>query len=67
MLCGVYLPTFYVFKAAVFSPSWDPGAWAGTGLARYRENLSADACADFLSEECSVRVGVFGRAALNVM
>ena len=43
MLGCVYLPTFYVFKASVFSASWDPGVWAAEGLARYRQNFRSDA------------------------
>ena len=28
----VYLPTFYTFKAGVFSGSLDPSVWASTGI-----------------------------------
>lgn len=28
----VYLPTFYVFKASVFSNTWDASAWVSNGI-----------------------------------
>eukprot|EP00438_Fugacium_kawagutii_P019662 Skav207968 [mRNA] locus=scaffold495:32165:36047:+ [translate_table: standard] len=31
MTC-VYLPTFYVFKASVFSNTWDASAWVSNGI-----------------------------------
>jgi len=42
VLTLVYLPTFYVFKASVFSGSADPAAWASTGLASYQANFAKD-------------------------
>jgi hypothetical protein len=30
----VYLPTFYVFKASVFSNTWDASAWVSNGIGR---------------------------------
>ncbi|CAK9073170.1 Uncharacterized protein SCF082_LOCUS35872 [Durusdinium trenchii] len=43
MLTCVYLPTFYVFKAGVFSGSLDPTVWASTGIGNYTKNISKDA------------------------
>jgi len=43
VLCGVYLPTFYVFKTAVFSPVMDPLEWIMTGTSNYAKNVSKDA------------------------
>jgi len=42
VLTLVYLPTFYVFKAAVFSGSADPGVWASSGLGSYTANFAKD-------------------------
>ena len=42
VLTFVYLPTFYVFKAAVFSGSADPTAWASSGLSSYTTNFAKD-------------------------
>lgn len=36
VLTFVYLPTFYIFKAAVFSGSLDPSEWASSGLGSYQ-------------------------------
>jgi len=49
MLSFAYLPTFYVFKASVFSErglfssSWDPSQWVEAGLSAYNKNFSKDA------------------------
>jgi hypothetical protein len=42
VLSCVYLPTFYVFKASVFSGSTDPLEWASSGLAMYCANFAKD-------------------------
>lgn len=42
VLTLVYLPTFYVFKAGVFSGSLDPSVWLSTGLDNYSANFSKD-------------------------
>jgi len=42
VLTLVYLPTFYIFKAAVFEGSLDPAAWASSGLAKYGANFQKD-------------------------
>mmetsp|Transcript_10115 Transcript_10115/g.22754 ORF Transcript_10115/g.22754 Transcript_10115/m.22754 type:complete len:262 (+) Transcript_10115:76-861(+) len=42
MLDFVYLPTFYVFKAFVFSKVWDVQEWISTGLSNYTNNLRKD-------------------------
>ncbi|KAL1503719.1 hypothetical protein AB1Y20_012191 [Prymnesium parvum] len=42
VLTFIYLPTFYVFKAAVFSGSMDPHVWASSGLASYQSNFQKD-------------------------
>lgn len=42
VLTLVYLPTFYIFKAAVFEGSLDPSAWASSGLAKYTANFAKD-------------------------
>ena len=42
VLTAVYLPTFYVFKAGVFSGSLDPSAWVSTGLDNYATNFAKD-------------------------
>jgi hypothetical protein len=42
VLTLVYLPTFYVFKAALFSGSADPSAWASAGLEKYQTNFAKD-------------------------
>ena len=42
VLTVIYLPTFYVFKASVFSGSLDPSVWVGTGLENYQDNFSKD-------------------------
>jgi hypothetical protein len=42
VLTLVYLPTFYVFKAGVFSGVADPSVWVGTGLANYQANFGKD-------------------------
>ena len=43
MLTCVYLPTFYVFKAAVFSDVVSPPAWVEKGIGNYTTNISKDA------------------------
>jgi len=42
VLTLVYLPTFYVFKASVFSGSPDPGTWVSSGLGNYQSNFAKD-------------------------
>mmetsp|Transcript_31291 Transcript_31291/g.57303 ORF Transcript_31291/g.57303 Transcript_31291/m.57303 type:complete len:261 (-) Transcript_31291:215-997(-) len=42
MLDFVYLPTFYVFKAFVFSKVWDVQEWVTTGLTNYSNNIRKD-------------------------
>lgn len=42
VLTFVYLPTFYVFKASVFSGTLDPGLWAQTGLENFQSNFAKD-------------------------
>lgn len=43
VLTAIYLPTFYIFKAGVFSGSMDPSVWADTGLAC--ECVEKESCA----------------------
>ena len=42
VLTLIYLPTFYIFKAGVFSGSADPTVWASTGLEAYTSNFAKD-------------------------
>lgn len=42
VLTAVYLPTFYVFKAGVFSGSGDPSVWLSSGLSSYTTNFAKD-------------------------
>lgn len=42
VLTAIYLPTFYMFKASVFSGSADPIVWASTGLDNYQMNFAKD-------------------------
>lgn len=42
ILSVVYLPTFYVFKASVFSASLDPNVWLNTGLSNFQTNFAKD-------------------------
>ena len=42
VLTAIYLPTFYIFKAGVFSGSMDPGIWASTGIENYQHNFAKD-------------------------
>lgn len=42
VLTLVYLPTFYSFKAAIFSGSKDPSVWVSTGLDNYITNFAKD-------------------------
>lgn len=42
ILTLVYLPTFYIFKASVFSGSLDPSVWVATGMDNYQTNFSKD-------------------------
>lgn len=42
VLTLVYLPTFYVFKAGVFSGSIDPSVWFSTGIENFTTNFSKD-------------------------
>jgi len=43
MLCFVYLPAFYTFKAAVFSSTYDVTEWVKTGTTSYTKNFQKDA------------------------
>jgi hypothetical protein len=42
VLTLVYLPTFYVFKAGVFSGSMDPTVWTNSGIQMWKDNFSKD-------------------------
>jgi len=42
VLAMIYLPTFYIFKAGVFSGSSDPSVWASAGLENYVTNFAKD-------------------------
>jgi hypothetical protein len=42
VLTLIYLPTFYIFKASVFSGSLDPSVWVSSGLDTYTNNFSKD-------------------------
>lgn len=42
MLSFVYLPTFYVFKAGVFSTDWNVQGWFEKGIGSYRTNFNKD-------------------------
>ena len=42
VLTLVYLPTFYIFKAGVFSGSTDPSMWVSQGLDNYSSNFAKD-------------------------
>lgn len=42
VLTLIYLPTFYVFKAGVFSGSADPSVWLSSGLDNYSTNFAKD-------------------------
>jgi len=42
VLSAVYLPTFYVFKAGVFSTSWSVTDWFQTGIGSYMKNWQKD-------------------------
>ena len=42
VLTAIYLPTFYIFKAGVFSGSMDPSVWAATGIENYQQNFAKD-------------------------
>ena len=42
VLIGIYLPTFYVFKAAVFGSTWDAQLWATEGVGKYWTNWNKD-------------------------
>lgn len=42
VLTLIYLPTFYIFKASVFSGSIDPGLWVDQGLESFRNNFVKD-------------------------
>ena len=42
VLTLIYLPTFYVFKAGVFSGSADPSVWLSSGLDSYSANFAKD-------------------------
>lgn len=42
VLTFIYLPTFYIFKAGVFSGSPDPSVWTTTGIDNYQMNFAKD-------------------------
>ncbi len=42
VLTLIYLPTFYIFKAGVFSGSMDPSVWTETGIHNYQTNFAKD-------------------------
>jgi hypothetical protein len=42
VLTAIYLPTFYIFKASVFSGSLDPSIWIQTGLDNFWTNFAKD-------------------------
>ena len=42
VLTLVYLPTFYIFKASVFSGSTDPSMWVSQGFDNYSSNFAKD-------------------------
>jgi hypothetical protein len=42
VLTLIYLPTFYIFKASVFSGSIDPSQWVDKGLETFRNNFVKD-------------------------
>eukprot|EP00967_Tisochrysis_lutea_P018146 scaffold20572_cov28-Tisochrysis_lutea.AAC.1 len=42
VLTAIYLPTFYIFKAGVFSGSPDPSVWVNSGLDAYQMNFAKD-------------------------
>ncbi|KAL3798038.1 hypothetical protein HJC23_012329 [Cyclotella cryptica] len=42
VLTLVYLPTFYIFKAGVFSGSSDPSMWVSQGIENYSANFAKD-------------------------
>jgi hypothetical protein len=42
VLSFIYLPTFYIFKAGVFSGSTDPSVWTSSGLESYTTNFAKD-------------------------
>lgn len=42
VLTVIYLPTFYIFKAGVFSGSLDPSVWVRNGLESFTTNFRKD-------------------------
>lgn len=42
ILTFVYLPTFYIFKASVFSGSMDPSVWFSSGFDTFQSNFQKD-------------------------
>jgi len=42
VLTLIYLPTFYIFKASVFSGTIDPSQWVDQGLETFRNNFVKD-------------------------
>ena len=42
VLTLLYLPTFYIFKASIFSGSMDASVWFSSGVDSYVSNLSQD-------------------------
>lgn len=42
ILTFIYLPTFYIFKAGLFSGGMDPSVWISSGLESYSTNFSKD-------------------------
>jgi len=42
VLTAIYLPTFYIFKASVFSGSMDPSVWVESGIGNFQSNFAKD-------------------------
>lgn len=42
VLTLIHLPTFYIFKAGVFSGSLDPSVWTSSGIETYQQNFAKD-------------------------
>ena len=42
VLMLIYLPTFYIFKASVFSGTLDPSVWVPSGFDTYTTNFAKD-------------------------
>jgi hypothetical protein len=42
VLTAIYLPTFYIFKALVFSGTMDPSVWVSSGFDTFQTNFAKD-------------------------